>query len=891
MMRGRRPTMTKPDLPGGERVQIQVLTNDRIAVVGRALTSALQGDRLRALQFFPDGGGLVVEVTAAGDDIDAGNLVEFCGGDSASPIDQPRFDEILQSDAAHKIGHRPCPGTTRERVTCPEEDCIRIGGHLDRNVRHVDAAGREWGPGEDLPAEDRGPARFHGTDDDFEGAPPAFCDKCPAPEEDHFRVYGGLGGMSVTCPKPAARRMTEEELKQFPEDDGWSWLCLKCCASHGTPCMLDGANRDGDKVCRFCGVVPQPAEDETALEAWAETEKYLFTSEGKLVRNDVMGDLVKASALHEARREIETLREERKRLDGLAAQYIERSSVLEKANEEVTRIANERREELGIWETWADEQTLNCGQHKTSDDTRRAIVEAFVAMVDEKGEASAEAERLRLELAAATNGKTAGIVQSEAVRILKEEAEAERKISEGLRETVGEYRRDLKVAEAELAEMKEATTGDDEQRARAQSAEAELAEVRETLRVERDEAQAEASDQLRQIAELKTKVGNQTANIAGLNRRSERLTSERDDARGEIADAKTAGGYLDLKTRAEKAEAKLVDLEARVERMRQSRNQVEIRLHEEIAKSAALGERVLEFESRPRCDLVGTAHVCCAHTPTAEETAADGMERPPHVGDCTPDGCAIGCATNHPSKEEPAAEPEQEIVYWDCDDGAELLEHSDIGDAIGAFLDDYGSPGMTPEAFLKALEDLGELEVFGYRRMEVTAGPGHCLDALLELLDENYRGPDSDATGATASMQAAEATFLAAVIAEYTPWACEQFTSEKVDPVAWVKENRSDWLEPTAEPEHPFPELKQVVDAIAPDQPAEPERCTEKIEDCNERMVDCGKTMPCPDHPAAQHDEEDEEDDACSWGGCDVYCGGSGCGCGCHGTDGESGDE
>lgn len=175
--------MTKPDLPAGEHVQIQVPIEERVAVVGRALDSALQGEQFRAIQVFPDGDGRVVEVTAAGDDIDAFQYVEFCGGDSATPISQTRFDELHQEDTTHKFGHRPCPGTTRERVTCPVDGCIRISGHLDREVPHTDGAGREWGLGKVRSSVSRIPDRFHGTDDDFESTSPTEPEVLPdAPE-------------------------------------------------------------------------------------------------------------------------------------------------------------------------------------------------------------------------------------------------------------------------------------------------------------------------------------------------------------------------------------------------------------------------------------------------------------------------------------------------------------------------------------------------------------------------------------------------------------------------------------------------------------------------------------------------------------------------------------
>ena len=140
---------------------------------------------------------------------------------------------------------------------------------------------------------------------------------------------------------------------------------------------------------------------------------------------------------------------------------------------------------------------------------------------------------------------------------------------------------------------------------------------------------------------------------------------------------------------------------------------------------------------------------------------------------------------------------EDAVAFWDCDDGAEILEHRDQGEAIAAFLDQLGEPGITPAGFLKVLEALGELEVFGYRLIQVTAPPRPgCLEDLLERLDEEYGDPGGNGTEASPAMKAAEAAFVAAVIADFEPWACERFTSTKIDPVAWVRENCPEWIEP-----------------------------------------------------------------------------------------------
>ena len=83
-------------------------------------------------------------------------------------------------------------------------------------------------------------------------------------------------------------------------------------------------------------------------------------------------------------------------------------------------------------------------------------------------------------------------------------------------------------------------------------------------------------------------------------------------------------------------------------------------------KARALGERVRVLEGP--CSHCGCSEENMialrkqkARAQAEEEPVDDGMERPPHVGDCTPDGCAIGCATNHPRKaEEPDGEPTAE---------------------------------------------------------------------------------------------------------------------------------------------------------------------------------------------------------------------------------------
>jgi hypothetical protein len=133
---------------------------------------------------------------------------------------------------------------------------------------------------------------------------------------------------------------------------------------------------------------------------------------------------------------------------------------------------------------------------------------------------------------------------------------------------------------------------------------------------------------------------------------------------------------------------------------------------------------------------------------------------------------------------ETGADPDakREIVYWDCDDGAESLTWTDPDEAVERYLDDI-HPEL-PEA----------LTVHGYARMAVSADGADPLDRVLEHIDEEHGDPDGDPTTPTPAMRAAEATFLAAVIAEYESWACETVTHQEIDVRAWLQEHDPDRL-------------------------------------------------------------------------------------------------
>ena len=581
--------MTKPDLPVGEHVQIQVLTNDRIAVVGRALDSALQGDRLRAIQIFADGEGRVIEVTAAGDDIDAGGLVEFCGGNSAMQIAATRFAWLIRAGAPPGVGHRPCPGTTRERLVKRTEEAVEAittikVSDLHRLNKVCSSAASGFSACHVKPQ----PSEKWCEECQRELAAINLIEDIQGNDSEHVGAAGLLRVEDLGKDRPIRERVT------CPEED-----CVRI-AGH-----LDRDVRHVDVNGREWGA--------------GETQPKRWTCRGTQVN------------------------------------------------------ANPREHPTSIL---LGEPCPDCGATEETAADR---------------EANTMLEEARGEIKGAKRGEMAWRENYQAMK-----------------------------------------------------------------------------------AALKAEVA--------------RMTKQRDDAR-EVA--------LDH-------EQTIMVREPKWDAMGERVRLLEEALREMLPTCHSLhNQQIIRRALAPTKPTATQKHVAALFSPTT-----------------------------------PAEEPKQEIVYWDCDDGAEILEHTDQDEAIGAHLDQLGEPGITPAAFLKVLEDMGELEVFGYHRMEVTFSGGHCLEDLLEHLDENLGDPNGDGATASPSMKAAEETFLAAVIAEYKPWACEQSTSEKVDPVAWVKENNPEWLE-TEEPA------------------AEPERCA--LSDCQIRVPRDGDLCELSDcrlraGPAAQHD-------------------------------------
>lgn len=119
--------------------------------------------------------------------------------------------------------------------------------------------------------------------------------------------------------------------------------------------------------------------------------------------------------------------------------------------------------------------------------------------------------------------------------------------------------------------------------------------------------------------------------------------------------------------------------------------------------------------------------------------------------------------------------------------GDESLRHHSPDDAIEEIID-----GLHPAGFA----EIGQVTVHEFAPMKASV-PSHWrpLESLLENLDEEYANPEGDGTKPTEAMLAAEKAFIAAVLAEYKPWMCEETgKTVTVNALEWVREHRADWL-------------------------------------------------------------------------------------------------
>jgi len=126
-------------------------------------------------------------------------------------------------------------------------------------------------------------------------------------------------------------------------------------------------------------------------------------------------------------------------------------------------------------------------------------------------------------------------------------------------------------------------------------------------------------------------------------------------------------------------------------------------------------------------------------------------------------------------------------------------------DVFWGLLEDENLHCETPdEAIEDLLDSLDFKDMFDttvvheYKRLTIDPksfdAQGPVLD-LLERLDEEFGDPCGDATQISSSMLAASEEFIAKVIEDYDPWACE-LTGKKhmVNTWQWIKEFRPDWI-------------------------------------------------------------------------------------------------
>lgn len=112
----------------------------------------------------------------------------------------------------------------------------------------------------------------------------------------------------------------------------------------------------------------------------------------------------------------------------------------------------------------------------------------------------------------------------------------------------------------------------------------------------------------------------------------------------------------------------------------------------------------------------------------------------------------------------------REPDYWTCREGEEILACHTIEEAVDDYAD-HIHPEPMPE----------EIEVIGFATREATDDwCGSPLDYVLENLDAEFGDPDGGPRGKTARMKVAEATFILAVLSEYSVWACEEVCRKTV---------------------------------------------------------------------------------------------------------------
>ena len=126
--------------------------------------------------------------------------------------------------------------------------------------------------------------------------------------------------------------------------------------------------------------------------------------------------------------------------------------------------------------------------------------------------------------------------------------------------------------------------------------------------------------------------------------------------------------------------------------------------------------------------------------------------------------------------------PAPDVRLWACNEEDQLEEEADT--AIELYCDQLDPVPPT-------------VRVLCHRRMVPTVADlrGHDFVAdALEHLDETYGDPEgSTSGGGTPAMRAAEAAFIAVVLAEYVPWACERWPEGDFTARTWMEGDELHW--------------------------------------------------------------------------------------------------
>ena len=135
---------------------------------------------------------------------------------------------------------------------------------------------------------------------------------------------------------------------------------------------------------------------------------------------------------------------------------------------------------------------------------------------------------------------------------------------------------------------------------------------------------------------------------------------------------------------------------------------------------------------------------------------------------------------------------EKEDHLWSHDVDATELEHTCLWDAVYEMVN-----GMT----LREIREAGMETFHRWGRIKV---PGSFVDSIaesalehaLEILDDEYGGPDGSDPQPSDTMSKAAAAFAKAIADEYIPWECEHDGhTEKIDLLKWCKEHAPELLE------------------------------------------------------------------------------------------------